>query len=231
MCGVIGFFPSAKNKIIEEFNLDSKASNYEKLLGMKNTPRSEIMTISGELPALVPRVWWLIPSWIKDPKDAKYPTFNARAETIREKPTYANAWKNSQRCIIPAGYFVEWKPLTNLENRVEKIPYLVKPTTNEFFSIAGLYETWMGKDGIKIESCTIITTEPNDKMREFHDRMPMLLKKEDEEDWLDKNANLEKIFNKIMPSENGAIESYRISTMFNKTSATNMSLELLRPLD
>ena len=85
-----------------------------------------------------------------------------------------------RRCIIPADGFYEWRK----EGR-RKIPLWVHLKTKEPFSLAGLWDIWRKPDGKKVESFTIITTEPNDLIQPIHNRMPVILRREDEEEWLD----------------------------------------------
>lgn len=124
--------------------------------------------------------WGLIPSWSKD-KAIGYKMINARAETIDEKPSFKTSFK-SRRCLIPANGFYEWKTLES----GKKIPCLFKLKTGELFSFAGLWSDWI--DPVlksSIATCTIITTEPNPLVATVHDRMPVMLSKDDEKLWLD----------------------------------------------
>lgn len=124
--------------------------------------------------------WGLIPSWAKDAKIG-YTMINARVETIADKPAFRTSLR-SKRCIIPADGFYEWK-------RTEdgKQPMRIVQKTGQLFAMAGLYDTWVSPEGDKISSCTIITTVPNKTMAGIHDRMPIILKKQDEAAWLDRS--------------------------------------------
>jgi putative SOS response-associated peptidase YedK len=120
--------------------------------------------------------WGLIPSWTKDPKKAPLLN-NARSDTVAEKPSFRSALKK-RRCIIPASGFFEW--LTEGKN---KQPFYFYPTQTKLFGFAGLWETWN-----EIQSCTIITTDPNEVMAPVHDRMPVILGVNDYDTWLDPNV-------------------------------------------
>lgn len=124
--------------------------------------------------------WGLIPSWAKDQKIG-YKLFNARAETIDIKTSFKNSFK-SKRCLIPANGFFEWR-------KSDKKKFYFKLKSRELFSFAGLWEAWKNPQGVIIPSCTIITTEPNDLIEKYHNRMPVILKKEDEETWLNSKNN------------------------------------------
>jgi putative SOS response-associated peptidase YedK len=117
--------------------------------------------------------WGLLPSWTKDPKTAPLLN-NVRAETVAEKPSFRSAFKN-RRCLIPASGFFEGKT----EGK-QKQPYYFRRPDDRPIAFAGLWETWND-----IESCTIITTEANGLMSPIHDRMPVVLGKNDYGEWLD----------------------------------------------
>ena len=121
---------------------------------------------------LVPLRWGLVPAWSKGP-DSRYSMINARAETVKSKPAYRNAFKH-RRCLIPAEGFYEWKA-----GKGGKTPFLIRRAGGEPFAMAGLWERWHGPEGDTIESCTIIVTDANELVREIHDRMPVILGRED----------------------------------------------------
>lgn len=149
------------------------------------TPRYNIAP-SQEIPAvrqgeagreLIMLRWGLIPSWAKD-KNIGYKMINARAETVASKPAFRTAFRR-RRTLIPASGFFEWK-----KTEGGKQPYSIC-TNDDLFALAGLWEYWKGEGGEPIESCTIIVTEANEKIRTIHDRMPVILDPEDYETWLD----------------------------------------------
>jgi putative SOS response-associated peptidase YedK len=122
--------------------------------------------------------WGLIPSWAKDPTIGNR-MINARAESLTEKPAFKHL-VGSRRCIIPADRFYEWR-----KEGKRKVPMWVYLKSREPFGLAGLWDVWRRPDGGKVESFTIITTEPNDLIEPIHNRMPVILRREDEEQWLD----------------------------------------------
>jgi putative SOS response-associated peptidase YedK len=127
---------------------------------------------------LVQLNWGLIPSWAKDSAIGRK-MFNARAETIAEKPSFRSAFKK-RRCLIIADGFYEWQKLGNT-----KKPFLFRLKSGQPFGFAGLYESWVAPDKQTLDTCTIITTEPNDLISPVHDRMPVILPKDKETIWLD----------------------------------------------
>lgn len=122
--------------------------------------------------------WGLIPSWAKDTKLAAS-MINARAETVAEKPAYRAAFKR-RRCLVPVSGFYEWR-----RDGKSKVPYLISLRNEELFAFAGLWEKWKSPDGELVESCTVLTTSPNELMSTIHDRMPVILKPADYGVWLD----------------------------------------------
>jgi putative SOS response-associated peptidase YedK len=124
--------------------------------------------------------WGLVPFWAKDTSIGNK-LINARAETIASKPSFRNAFKK-RRCLIPADGFYEWKG-----SKGQKQPMFITLPENKPFAFAGLWETWIQKDNpdTMYKSCTIITTEAGDSLREIHHRMPVILKPDRYEQWLD----------------------------------------------
>ncbi|HZA57086.1 MAG TPA: SOS response-associated peptidase [Candidatus Udaeobacter sp.] len=122
--------------------------------------------------------WGLIPNWAKDPTIGNQ-MINARAETLTEKPAFKDLVAR-RRCIVPADGFYEWR-----KEGKRKIPMWVHLKTREPFGLAGLWDVWRNPNGKRVESFTIITTEPNELVRPIHNRMPVILRPDDEEQWLD----------------------------------------------
>jgi putative SOS response-associated peptidase YedK len=122
--------------------------------------------------------WGLIPHWAADPSIGNR-MINARAETLTELPSF-KLLVDRYRCIIPADGFYEWR-----KEGKHKVPMWVHLRSKEPFAFAGLWDVWRKPDGKRVESFTITTTEPNELVRPVHNRMPVLLRPEDEEQWLD----------------------------------------------
>ncbi len=122
--------------------------------------------------------WGLIPAWSKEGK-AEFATFNARAESVREKPTYRQAFQQ-RRCIVPADGFYEWTGPKGV-----KIPHLFERNDGAPLALAGLHETWRSKDGKEqVNSFTIVVTAANRWMSFYHERMPVILEQGDFDRWL-----------------------------------------------
>src|SRR5438128_4435632 len=121
--------------------------------------------------------WGLIPAWTKDPAKARQP-INAKSETVAELPTFRAAFRQ-RRCLIPADGFYEWK-----QEGGRKQPVYICMKDREPFAFAGLWERWVGEEDEFIESCTILTTEPNDLLEPIHNRMAVILDQNDSELWI-----------------------------------------------
>ena len=112
--------------------------------------------------------WGLTPSWAKDP-DIGNRLFNARSETVAEKPAFRSAFKH-RHCLIPTDGFYEWQRVGE-----RKQPYYIQLLDGGPFAFAGLWEHWEGPENLVIESCTILTTEANALVRSLHNRMPLII--------------------------------------------------------
>ena len=127
--------------------------------------------------------WGLLPSWAKDPKISNR-LFNARGETVTEKPSFRSAFAK-RPCVVAADGFYEWD---HREGR-QKQPHFFSRGDGDPLLFAGLYELWrdrtLGDDAPWISTCTVITTTPNGDMDDLHDRMPVVLERDEIATWLD----------------------------------------------
>lgn len=166
--------------------------------------------------------WGLIPSWAKDPKTFGFNTINARAETITEKSTFKIPFQR-KRCLMPADGFYEWK-----KTGKDKQPKRIIMKSGEIFSMAGLYDTWYAPDGTKVNSCTIITTSPNSLMKDIHDRMPVILRAEDEVEWLDRDQKVEQLQLLLRPYDAEEMRAYPVSNTVGNVK--NQGAELIETI-
>jgi putative SOS response-associated peptidase YedK len=130
--------------------------------------------------------WGLVPSWSKDSKNSHH-LINARAETIREKPSFRAAFQK-RRCLIVAQGFYEWQKLESGEQA-----FHIHRQDNQLFAFAGVWEHWQ-QEQQALYSCSVITTEANELMQPIHDRMPVILPPDHYSNWLDKYTSVDQAF-------------------------------------
>lgn len=165
--------------------------------------------------------WGLVPFWAKDPKIGNK-LINARAEGITKRPAFRASVKR-RRCLVPATGFYEWKKANG-----GKIPHYVGMKDGSFFGFAGLYDRWHDPAGSELLSFTIITTTPNAMMKNIHNRMPVILRQEDEEVWLGKEPLSEETLTRILqPFPSKPMVAYPVSRAVNNPS--NESEDLIVP--
>jgi putative SOS response-associated peptidase YedK len=159
---------------------------------------------------LVQLRWGLIPFWAKDPAIGAR-MINARSETAAEKPAFRAAFRR-RRCLVIADGFYEWQ-----KQNGGKQPFFIHLEDGRSFAFAGLWEHWEGADGSVIESCTLLTTAPNDLLRPLHNRMPVILLPGDYELWLDPEVQQPDLLKPLLgPYLAGEMEAYPVSRWVNK---------------
>jgi putative SOS response-associated peptidase YedK len=157
--------------------------------------------------------WGLVPRWAKDPSVGNR-MINARAETLATKNAYKSAFAK-RRCIIPADGFYEWQ---KQPGQKRKQPYYIHRPDGEPLAFAGLWEVWRSPDadGEELHSCTIVTGEPNDKVRAVHDRMPVILPPAAWDSWLDpEEHDLDVLGKLLVPAPASLVELRPVSTEVN----------------
>jgi putative SOS response-associated peptidase YedK len=206
MCGLFILLTDL-SLITESFNVQDVACEYRP--GNRISPGQQVAAvIQDEKNRLVNFRWGLIPSWAKDPSMGNR-MFNARAETLSEKPSFKNAFKK-RRCLIIADGFYEWQKL----GKVKK-PLHFSLKSGRPFGFAGLHETWVSPDHQPIHTCTIITTEPNELIKPIHDRMPVMVPKEREAFWIDPdNQNQKDLLSILKPYPSEEMEMSEASISF-----------------
>ena len=153
--------------------------------------------------------WGLIPSWAKDPKIG-HQCINAKAETVAEKPSFRAAFK-TRRCLVIATGFYEWQ----VQGR-SKQPMWIGLKSKQPFAFAGLWEQWQPPEGEVIESCTILTTEPNELLRPIHNRMPVILSPTSYDQWLDPTVQDTVPLKALLrPYPGDELLAYPVSTLVN----------------
>jgi putative SOS response-associated peptidase YedK len=167
--------------------------------------------------------WGLIPHWAKEEKTA-YKMINARLETLAQRPAFRSLLA-ANRCLVPSSGFYEWKG----DGR-SKTPYYIHPKSNQFFAFAGLYDVWTKPNGEEMYTFTIITKDADEFMAHLHNRMPVILERDLEDDWLDTDITSGREVLDILERSAGVpLDAYPVSRMVNKPSVDGQ--ELIRPIE
>ena len=154
--------------------------------------------------------WGFISSWAKDPFDKSLVRpFNARSETVGEKKLFQSSWRY-KRCLIPATGFFE------KGFRIRKKNYST-------FWLGGIWSRWNSLDGTEIESCCILTTQPNELIKPLHHRMPVVIPEGIEEQWTENVKDNDEL-NGLFPIMMGWSPEDWLIEEFNKSQTNQMSL-------
>jgi putative SOS response-associated peptidase YedK len=171
----------------------------------------------------IPMEWGLVPSWARETPVAR-PFINARAESLLSKPAFRGPVRY-RRCLVPATGFYEWA-----RTGKSRTPFYFRRKDNALFAFAGLYERWSPGPGDGRAGFAIVTTAPNELIRGIHDRMPAILTKGDEEEWLAPGVPTDEDCRRLLaPYPASAMESYRVSPAVNNPSAEGELL--VKPAD
>jgi putative SOS response-associated peptidase YedK len=155
--------------------------------------------------------WGLIPYWVKEGSFGAS-TINAVSETAADKPAFREPLRR-RRCLIPADGFYEWKQI----GVRQKQPYHIGLADEGLFAFAGLWDRWNAPEGKVIESCTILTTEANTLLKPIHDRMPVILKPDDFDRWLDPGiTDPKRVVDLLKPYDPRLMRVYPVSTTVNR---------------
>jgi putative SOS response-associated peptidase YedK len=208
MCGRFSAAISATT-LASHFNVQESVDWRERY---NLAPSQEVPTVvqsAGAAREIRRMRWGLIPSWAKDPSIG-IRLINARAETAATKPAFRGALRE-RRCLIATDGFYEWQA----QGR-RKQPWCIRMADGRPFAFAGLRELWTDPEGVAIESCTIITTTPNDLIGRIHHRMPVVLSPGDYDRWLDPQLHdLERLLPLLVPSPAEEMIAYPVSLLVN----------------
>jgi putative SOS response-associated peptidase YedK len=199
-------------------SLDTPARNTQPRYNI--CPTTSIDTVIGRgARVIVPMRWGVIPSWwSKSHKEMKLATFNARMETIREKPMFRRAFQRT-RCLIPASGYYEWHDAPD-----GKQPYYFTRRDGAPITIAGLWDEWRDRQANEtIRSCAMIMTDANEFVGELHDRMPVILEPEQFQAWLTGAAGLEI----LKPAANDVLQCWPVSRHVNSSRASDDDATLI----
>lgn len=159
--------------------------------------------------------WGLIPSWASDARIGRR-MFNARAETLFDKPSFRESARR-RRCIVPMTGYYEWS-----ETPGGKQPYFIRRADRQTAAAAGIWDEWQGK-----ESCAVITTEANAAVQRLHHRMPVLLEEEHWALWLNDSTEEPSLLSPLLKPSGADLEAYAVSRRVN--SPVNDDRECMEP--
>jgi len=166
--------------------------------------------------------WGLVPHWTRSFK-AAHPIINARAESLAEKLMFATLLK-TKRCLVPASGFFEWK-----HEGARKLPFYIQVNDQPLFAFAGLYDEWHDPAGTDLATYTIITTEPNTLMATVHNRMPVIVSQDHEEEWLSgEQLDTGHLKDMLIPYPAEKMAMHPVSPLVNSPSADDE--RLIHPL-
>lgn len=175
MCGRYTLHHSV-DEIARRFGVVNVAADVQPRFNIAPTQEAPVVTGADER-TLRMFVWGLVPFWAKD-RSIGNRMINARAETIAEKPAYKHAFAR-RRCLVPADGFYEW-----MRAGSSRTPMHIRFRDGRLFAFAGIYEHWSAPDGEELHTVSIVTVEPNGLLAPIHNRMPAILTRGAEDEWL-----------------------------------------------
>ena len=207
MCG--RFRLSRSEKLAEAFDADVADENFRASYNIAPTQPVAAVRPEGTGRVLSKLRWGLIPSWAKD-ISAGSQLINARSETILEKPSFRESFRQ-RRCLIPADGFYEWKRSGKL-----KRPFHFGMKDGSLFAFAGIWDRWKPAQGSVVESCSILTTTPNRLLENVHDRMPVILHQTAYDAWLTTlPEQAEGLMEFLAPFDAEPMRRYEVSPLVN----------------
>jgi putative SOS response-associated peptidase YedK len=202
--------------------LDAPARNTQPRYNVCPTTTIDAVIERDGTRELVAMRWGLVPSWWSKPlKEMRVATFNARAETVADKPMFRDAFRRT-RCLIPASGYYEWQDTPD-----GKQPYYFTRRDGQPITIAGLWDTWRDKQAAEtIKSAAMVITDANEVIGELHDRMPVILEQDQFEPWLSGAAGVEI----LTPAANHVLQRWPVSRRVNSSRADDGDASLTDPI-
>lgn len=209
MCGRFALYSDAST-LAEHFDAEAP-SDWQPHYNIAPSQSIPIVRAEEKARRIAFAHWGLIPSWAKE-KNFGYSTINARAETVAIKPAFRHAFRQ-RRCLIPADGFYEWQTKAGSK---QKQPWFIVLRDREPMAFAGLWERWQSPEGELLESCCIIVTSANDLMRPIHERMPVILARNDWNTWLAaETANTQTLQQLLQPYPADEMTAWPVGTQVN----------------
>ena len=177
-------------------------------------PTQQVVSIvrAGDETILESFRWGLVPRWANDLSIGSK-MINARAETVAERPAYKTAFAK-RRCLIPTNGFYEWQ-----RGGDEPGPRRFEVDGGGLFAMCGLWESWFDPNGLEIRTCTVITTTANGSVSNVHHRMPAILGREGQLNWLDQTTSVADLLSLIVPTPTIVLNQIRVPKMLNGAEA------------
>jgi len=179
-----------------------------------------IVVLRGEDRHVLPARWGLVNEWGTDANGAAR-TINARAETLSERPSFRNAFEQ-RRCIVPADGFYEWEG-----TRGERRPYWIHRRDGGLLLMAGLYEYWQPRPGVRECTFTIVTREANATVGRLHNRMPVIFDDAQADEWMFARTPPARLQELLRAAPEGGLQLRAVSRAVNRVE--NEGEELLEP--
>lgn len=212
MCGRFALFSHMK-VLMERFGITRVEFDPGQRYNVAPEEQISIIIQEEDDRRIVAAKWGLVPFWSKKP-ETEYSTINARAETLHARPTFRHSLEK-RRCLIPVDGFYEWAG-----KKGKKTPYFIHEKDHQPIAFAGLYDVWHSPDGDQyLLSAAIVTTTPNAVMWPIHNRMPVVLSREEEGVWLDASiVDFSQIRPMMDPAPDDTLEAHVVSTYVNDPS-------------
>lgn len=214
MCGRFTLYVDSK-KLNTVFHLTSNIFDYVPRYNITPGQSIAVITQAADARTLSYMKWGLVPHWAKDAKIGNR-LINARAETIDDKPAFKMSFRH-RRCLIPADGFYEWKKGNG------KQPMYINLPDRSVFAFAGIWSQWAAPEGGTVNSCSIITSDANESIRNIHDRMPVIFDKVQQfKAWFEQNDIF--ILKKLLHPYAGDLSAYPVSTAVNTAKSDSPNL-------
>ncbi len=212
MCGrftLVVSFEDLQRYIAAQYDIfDVEASLFSPRYNI--APSQPVVTVihDGKKYRLGTLKWGLVPPFATDEKIG-YALINAKAETILNKPSFRSSFEK-RRCLILADGFYEWEKTDQ-----GKLPHRFVMQDQAVFAMAGIWSVYTKGDGTKLYTCAIITTQANNLMAPYHDRMPVIINEADQKEWLAATGNPDALVKLMKPYDPGKMKQYRVATAVN----------------
>jgi putative SOS response-associated peptidase YedK len=209
MCG--RYRLSRRKQVVEEyFESSSDEEAWTPRYNIAPTQPVAAIREAGQNRILSLMRWGLVPSWASDISIGAR-LINGRSETILEKPAFRDSFR-MRRCLVPADGFYEWKKAGR-----ERYPFHFVMKDSSLFAFAGVWDRWRSPAGQVVESCSILTTAPNELLDGVHDRMPVILPQRHYQTWLTAPATeAQRLAELLVPFDASVMQRYPVSSLVNK---------------